>query len=999
MSALSKLRIPLAVAAAALVAMVAVGATCLATSANAASEPKVFTATAQITATFDADGAITVPDVELTNDTGRAIVLKSAAVQSEYPFVSGWTNDAAGKTIGSGETLTIKWAADSKVPDDWNTSDRARVGTIVYTYEFAKIDISDAVIATEELTYNGQEQAAKIKSVTLADGTVLGEGDYRVVSGNTGTNAGEYDSLTIQGTGDYAGQATGSFAINPQVPDMSGMKLAQDTFTYDGTAKTPAVEGIPAGLVQGTDYEVSYASNVNAGSAKATVTFKGNYAGSRDFGFTIEPRQLTEAELAAIQLDIPAGDYAYDAAAKEPSLTGVPAGLVQGTDYDVAYANNVNATTAELPAKATVTFKGNYAGSKELDFAITKKTVSISWIPEGEAGYDYDGSSHSPFAVVEGAVAGQSLSAELSYEDSEGAPLAGAPSAAGYYTATVSGLQAGEGTDVLNYALPATGLAKQFTVVPQTPDMSAMKLAQDTFTYDGTAKTPAVEGIPAGLVQGTDYDVAYADSVNAGTGKATVTFKGNYTGIKNLEFTINPRQLTDEELAAIVLAIPAEGYTYDGTAHKPSVTGAPAGLVQGTDYDVAYADNVNAGTAKATVTFKGNYAGSKELDFAIAKRTVGITWDSDDDAVYFYDGTAKSPAATVTNVVEGEALAAELSYVDSDGLPLTGAPSEAGSYTVSVVGLTSGGKASPSNYQLPASGLTRSFSISKEPYGYWLAAARASNPSDPEGVLKTKSQIDEDMAVLHGAKAQTSAGKDKAAVTAEYTNYMNGMNADGSASQEVRLYTKWNGSDAEKDADNWVEFRIIQVGPHDGDGSAVTFLATHSLPVCKQMNGSDTNDGGWASSQMRTDVFGEGGYVQTGLSDLAKAAMTISKKATVGSSESGWTEGSTNDKFWLISYSELAGEDKLSCYKNEGSQYDWCVNNVKEPTNVNDALRRIGWTRNGSCPSGSFMGVWSLRSPFIENAAAFGLVWSYGDPGTYHGSASGYTGVAPAFAM
>ena len=42
-------------------------------------------------------------------------------------------------------------------------------------------------------------------------------------------------------------------------------------------------------------------------------------------------------------------------------------------------------------------------------------------------------------------------------------------------------------------------------------------------------------------------------------------------------------------------------------------------LAAGVDYDVAYANNVEVGTASYAVTFKGNYAGTASGTFAIAK--------------------------------------------------------------------------------------------------------------------------------------------------------------------------------------------------------------------------------------------------------------------------------------------------------------------------------------------------------------------------------------------
>ena len=303
-------------------------------------------------------------------------------------------------------------------------------------------------------------------------------------------------------------------------------------------------------------------------------------------------------------------------------------------------------------------------------------------------------------------------------------------------------------------------------------------------------------------------------------------------------------------------------------------------------------------------------------------------------------------------------------------------------------------------------GPQRYYALWLTPGSYWLNVANAANPE--KGLLKNCTEIAEDMEVLHGTKAQTSAGKDKAAVEAEYTNYMNGKSADGTTDQEVRLYTKWNGNDAGDGANRWVEFRIIQVGAHDGDGSAVTFMATHSLPTAKQMNSSESNWGGWANSLMRTDTMTN--YVKAGLSGLCKddestGAKTITKVTTSGSYGS-WTEGSTtSDQFWLLSHTEVFGTDGNTLiptrFKAEGTQYTWFANkgvNAKSGWNTsNSAIANINKTRAGGNPDGySFMSWW-LRSPCVDRSSWFGCVGDYGDPDGYYAFMS--RSVVPAFSM
>lgn len=51
----------------------------------------------------------------------------------------------------------------------------------------------------------------------------------------------------------------------------------------------------------------------------------------------------------------------------------------------------------------------------------------------------------------------------------------------------------------------------------------------------------------SGLVNDTDYSVAYANNVNAGTATATITGKGKYVGSFTINFTILPAKMTGIE--------------------------------------------------------------------------------------------------------------------------------------------------------------------------------------------------------------------------------------------------------------------------------------------------------------------------------------------------------------------------------------------------------------------------------------------------------------------
>ena len=93
-----------------------------------------------------------------------------------------------------------------------------------------------------------------------------------------------------------------------------------------------------------------------------------------------------------------------------------------------------------------------------------------------------------------------------------------------------------------------------------------------------------------------------------------------------------------------IAAIPDQ--TFTGSAIEPEiiVTDGEKTLTLGTDYTVSYSDNTNVGTAKATITGKGNYSGTVEKTFTIFHvTTVSAQADPYTPGTYyatFYDSTA-----------------------------------------------------------------------------------------------------------------------------------------------------------------------------------------------------------------------------------------------------------------------------------------------------------------------------------------------------------------------
>ncbi len=158
--------------------------------------------------------------------------------------------------------------------------------------------------------------------------------------------------------------------------------------------------------------------------------------------------------------------------------------------------------------------------------------------------------------------------------------------------------------------------------------IKSLSLSTTSYTYNGKEKKPSVtvkDSAGKALKKDTDYTVSYSSGrKNAGSYKATVTFKGNYTGTKSLTFKIKP-----VSVSKCSLKLSKTSYTYSGKAKKPSVTVKNASgttLKKDTHYTVSYAKGrKNVGSYKVTIKMKGNYSGTKTLTFKIKPKATKIS--------------------------------------------------------------------------------------------------------------------------------------------------------------------------------------------------------------------------------------------------------------------------------------------------------------------------------------------------------------------------------------
>lgn len=578
------------------------------------------------------------PVVSITNGTDT--------YSSSYYFNVSYSNNIDAGTA----TVTVTGKESAKT-----------YGTATATFKITPIDISSIYSATLNNTsfvFDGSNKiptaAVKRTSYVLgAPATLTADTQYTVTATNN-RNIGTA-TATITGKGNFTGSISKTFSITQNTMSNSTVTLSQTSYSYDGTAKKPAVT-VKIGsntLVEGTDYTVSYSNNTNAGTASVVVTGKNNLTGSVTKNFTITSAPTTTTNISTCTATLSSSSYTYDGTAKTPDIT-VKNGsttLKEDTDYTVSYSNNVNAGTAT----AKITGKGSYTGTLSKTYTINKASIGTGTMTLSQYSYEYDGAEKKPDVTVK--VGSKTLVNGTDYTVTY---ASNKNTGAATVTATGKGNYSGSMNDTFYITEPE---------IPEDPEdpkpavtnisTCTATLSATSYTYDGTAKTPAVtvKNGTTTLTNGTDYTVTYSNNTNAGTATVTITGKGSYTGSSTKTFTIEAASISS---ATVTLS--ATSYNYDGLVKKPTVTVKVGDktLVNGTDYSVVYSNSINAGTAVVKVTGKGNYSGTASKDYTINALSISSATVTLSATSYIYDGSAKKPAVTVK--LNGKTLTSGTDY-------------------------------------------------------------------------------------------------------------------------------------------------------------------------------------------------------------------------------------------------------------------------------------------------------------------------------------------------
>ena len=159
------------------------------------------------------------------------------------------------------------------------------------------------------------------------------------------------------------------------------------------------------------------------------------------------------------------------------------------------------------------------------------------------------------------------------------------------------------------------------------------------------------------------------------------------------------------------------------------------------------------------------------------------------------------------------------------------------------------------------------------------------------------------------------------------------------------------------------------------------------------MNSSQTNSGGWASSQMRTKICGTSlsSYSGTIIAVIPAALRAVLKSVTKytdntgGGSTAASAVTATTDYFFLLSEYEVFGSISYANSNESSKQAQYAYYSAGNS--------KIKYKHDGT----STAGYWWLRSPLAYYSSQFVIVYSDGT--VYDGLAHGSLGFAPGFCV
>ena len=173
-------------------------------------------------------------------------------------------------------------------------------------------------------------------------------------------------------------------------------------------------------LKEGSDYNVTYFDNINAGTATAIVTGIGAYSGTKNVTFTIEPKKISSPTFDGLK-----PEYTYTGQKVEPEFALMDGEtVIPSSEYEVSYSDNTEVGTATITI--TDATGGNYDINCKAEFDIVKADPVISELPVADP-ISYDPHKTLNEASISGGavigVSGENITGTWSWADDSTVPV------------------------------------------------------------------------------------------------------------------------------------------------------------------------------------------------------------------------------------------------------------------------------------------------------------------------------------------------------------------------------------------------------------------------------------------------------------------------------------------------------------------------------------------------------------------------------------------------
>ena len=523
------------------------------------------------------------------------------------------------------------------------------------------------------------------------------------------------------------------------------------TLTYHNGNNTKVFENLPANSEQTAKNPADLWEDFTAPADKefagwaTTANGEAKYAAGAKFYITIngsndlyaiwvEKPNISDENVASINdpTDAPYDGTEHKWAPEVKDKEGNA--LIENTDYTVSYDKNDFTNVGTI--KVTITGKGNYTGSVEKTYQITKRSVTLTSETASKA---YDGT---PLTKPDVTVTGDGFVTDEVTEIKATGSVTYVSE--GEVTNTIT-YKTGEKFKDSNYAITKTEGKLSITAQPISSNGIIVEKPSDVL-YDGEMhqQKPVVKDGETTLTEGEHYTLHYdGDTTNAGTVTVVVFGKGNYNGETSVSYKITPRKVT--------LTSETASKPYDGTPlTKPDVTVSGDGFVEGEVSGLkatGTVTTVDEGKVANKITFTpgekfkvGNYA----IEMAEGKLSItgqsivpdpdnpdsykGITISDPTDALY--DGNPHKWAPEVKDK-NGKALTENTDYTVAYNITQKATPDYRDYTDVCTIDVTITGKG---NY---TGSVTKTYHIT--PRKVTLTSETASKPYD--GTPLTKPEV------------------------------------------------------------------------------------------------------------------------------------------------------------------------------------------------------------------------------------------------------------------